>query len=276
MGPEMIQITLFPSICMLFKTRTLLRETIRVRTDKAIARDQNSISMKFSRRRASIFRTSSRIKMNLKQQKSIPKCVSIGFGIYNKFTRLDTMSIWTHGNIGHLDISDNVGLILPRPETNIEMSSLRLLSMSNNTASINMQFDYKRFPSLLFLFLNGNYLINFPDESLKDNIVYLGVARCHLKSLPSYLSEFNNLRYLDVRDNNITAVNSDLKILLNKNQAESHFSGNVACNTDDTLDCKPLCSKYCWSHNGFNNGICDVSCNTKECGYDGGDCKNQE
>ena len=151
------------------------------------------------------------------------------------------------------------------------MSSLRLLAMTNNTAKLSMQFDHKRFPSLLFLFLSGNYLMKFPDKSLKD-IVYLGVARCHLTSLPSYLSQFSNLKYLDARDNNITAVNSDLKMLLNKNQAESHFSGNIACDTDETLDCKPLCSKYCWSHSGFNNGICDESCNTKECGYDSGDC----
>ena len=88
------------------------------------------------------------------------------------------------------------------------------------------------------MFLNGNHLVKFPDTSLKPPLQYLGVARCHLESLPSYLSEFKKLQYLDARDNNISIVRDGLKMLINTNQVESYFSGNAVCETDKSLDCK--------------------------------------
>ena len=39
-----------------------------------------------------------------------------------------------------------------------------------------------------------------------------------------------------------------------------------------SLDCKPLCSKYCWSRKATNDGFCDIDCNQGVCEYDGGDC----
>ena len=109
---------------------------------------------------------------------------------------------------------------------------------------------------------------------MKDNIVYLGIARCNLKSLPSYLSKFKYLRYLDVRDNEIENVDDNLKTLLRTNNGvESYFAGNAVCVKDSSLDCEPLCSKTCWSRKVRNNDECDVSCKSKECNYDGGDCK---
>ena len=107
---------------------------------------------------------------------------------------------------------------------------------------------------------------------MQGRLQYLGVARCDLIQLPSYLSEFMKLEYLDARDNNISTVNKDLKILLKTNEAESYFSGNVVCNVDKELDCEPVCTKYCWSRHASNNGFCDDQCNSKECEYDGGDC----
>ena len=127
--------------------------------------------------------------------------------------------------------------------------------------------------NIVDLYLNGNNLQSFPSKSLKDNLSYLGIARCDLKSLPLYLSEFKNLKYLDARDNNITNVNEDLKQLIGNNKIESYFSGNIACNTDNSLDCKPLCSKTCWSRKVSGDGICDETCTAKECNYDGGDCR---
>ena len=71
----------------------------------------------------------------------------------------------------------------------------------------------------------------------------------------------------------ITNVGGDLIDLFRTNDVESYFSGNVVCMKDGSLDCEPLCSKTCWSRKVGNNGECDVSCNSKECHYDGGDCQ---
>ena len=61
-------------------------------------------------------------------------------------------------------------------------------------------------------------------------------------------------------------------MLIKTNQIESYFSGNIVCGADKALDCEPLCSKYCWSRNVLGDEICDLQCDSKACGYDGGDC----
>ena len=138
---------------------------------------------------------------------------------------------------------------------------------------MNKHFDVNSLPNVAFLYLNGNILESFPSESLKDNLVDLGIARCKLKSLPPYLSKYKYLKYLDARDNYIINVDDDLIELFRTNHVESYFSGNAVCMKDGSLDCEPLCSKTCWSRKVGNNGECDVSCNSKECHYDGGDCQ---
>ena len=57
--PEMIQITVWPTLCLFSKLRSILREIIRVRTDNAILREQTKLSFKRNRNRRSVFRTSS-------------------------------------------------------------------------------------------------------------------------------------------------------------------------------------------------------------------------
>ena len=108
---------------------------------------------------------------------------------------------------------------------------------------------------------------------LKSNLLDLALARCNLLSIPSYLSDFSRLAYLDLRDNNITFVDEKLKQLIKRNGVEAYFAGNKACHTDQDLDCKPLCTKYCWSRTETGNGVCQAFCNSKDCNYDGGDCK---
>ena len=108
---------------------------------------------------------------------------------------------------------------------------------------------------------------------MKDTIVYLGVARCSLNSLPIYVSTFNNLKYLDARDNNLDAISEKLKVLLRKNDVEAYFSGNVMlCGVEEEFDCTPLCSNTCWSKRVNGDGVCDLQCNTGDCEFDGGDC----
>ena len=170
-------------------------------------------------------------------------------------------------------MSDNIGMQLPTAETKIAMPSLLYFGCRNNSETVRLPFDNNHFPNLLYLYVNGNRLIGFPDTSLRKTLQYLGVARCHLKQVPPYLAEFKHLRYLDARDNNISAVGDDVKMLISKNQVESYFSGNTVCKTDTALDCQPVCSQYCFSRRtSLGDGICEDECNSEKCNYDGGDC----
>ena len=135
-----------------------------------------------------------------------------------------------------------------------------------------MDISTEFFPNLKFLFLNGNYLLKLPDKSLKDNLVWLGISRCNLTSIPSYMSEFKHLKYLDVRGNHIQTVGDELIELINKKNVESYFAGNDVCKTDTRLDCDPLCSQQCWSRHVSKNKYCDIACDSEQCQYDGGDC----
>ena len=191
---------------------------------------------------------------------------------YNRIHSYNKNTIFTHKNLLYLDLSDNVGLELPEAHSKIFMPSLLHLALANNTVEVNTQLDGTMFPNLLDLYLNGNSLRVFPHSSLQNTLQYLGVARCQLGGLPSYLKHFRYLAYLDARDNNISYVPEGIKTLIEKNHMESYFANNAVCNSDDSLNCKPLCSKYCWSEKEPNNGFCSLGCNSKKCKYDGGDC----
>ena len=182
-------------------------------------------------------------------------------------------AIFTHDNLAYLDLSDNIGLDIPRTHSKVFMPSLLQLALANNSVEIDATFDSKMFPNLLDLFLNGNTLKVFPDQSLQHSLQYLGVARCRLQKLPAYLKEFRYLKYLDARDNNISMVPEEIKALVKQNKVESYFADNPVCRVDKSLDCEPLCSKYCWIRDEPGNGFCDFGCNSKACKYDGGDCE---
>eukprot|EP00942_MAST-04A_sp_MAST-4A-sp1_P005917 g5917.t1 len=192
--------------------------------------------------------------------------------VYNNIKKYNEKAIWTHPNIVSLVLNDNIGLEMPGSTVTMEMQSLQYFGYQNNTVNINTQFDHLKFPNLMFLYLNGNTIKVFPDELLKNQLRDLGIGRCGLLILPSYLSNFKKLIYLDARDNNITQVDDNLKALVETNSMESYFSGNPVCQNDEELDCQPLCSKYCWSRNVEGDGYCDEFCNSETCNYDGGDC----
>eukprot|EP00942_MAST-04A_sp_MAST-4A-sp1_P008958 g8958.t1 len=198
---------------------------------------------------------------------------------YNKISSYHEQSFWNHPTVKGIDIRDNPGMNFPNDENLVQLSlpSLSFLHMGNNSMSIKRSITRSSFPNLLFLYLNGNHIHKFPDESLQLKLRYLGIARCNLKAIPSYLSNFKSLSYLDARDNNITAVDKSLEKLIETNKIEAYFSGNdILCSSTSTrkeiIDCKPLCSKYCWSRNAGNDGFCDIECNSKDCEYDGGNC----
>jgi hypothetical protein len=189
---------------------------------------------------------------------------------YNDIARYNKEVFWTHTELTALSLASNH---IQVPTTGIYMPSLTFLHIGENHATINARISKGAFPSLIYLYLNGNILEQFPDESLKDHLQDLGVARCRLTSLPAYLSKFKRMVYLDARDNNITSVDASLKSLIKANDIESYFSGNTVCKDDNSLDCEPLCSKTCWRRTAPNDGFCDIECNTADCKFDGGDCK---
>ena len=187
----------------------------------------------------------------------------------NNITRYNKMSVWTHPGLAGIAMAGNVGLQMPA--TGIFMPSLNYLNFEENKMAFNSPFEDGSFPQLIDLYLSGNHLTVFPGKNL-HNILYLGIARCGLIHVPKAVLKYHNLQYLDARDNNITAVSTDLRELIAKNKVEAYFSGNLICKDDSSLDCVPLCSKTCWSRNVHNDGYCDMSCRTRECDYDGGDC----
>lgn len=395
--PEMIQITLWPTVCLFSKLRSILREIIRARTDNAILREQTKLSFKVNRNRRSIFRTSNSVKISKQQQKRVPKMVSTGYCVYNivyglfylvvaiahlamqptgcevttwengcvnkipfcntlftpkcncaslkiennkslialpdslademtglrkvfisncnltklppnmeqltemvdfeisfnrlqefmvdvikweklnklhlmynNITKYNEQALWRHANVAGIGLDGNVGLEIPR--TGINMPSLSFLHLGENKVTINTPFHAEFFPNLLDLYLNGNTLEVFPSKTLKDSLSHLGISRCNLKAIPLYLSQFHDLKYLDCRNNNISKVDDELKKLIKQNHVEAYFSGNSVCQTDKSLDCQPLCSETCFSRNAISNDVCDITCNSKECKYDGGKC----
>ncbi len=394
--PEMIQIMVWPTLCLFSKLRSIIREIIRVRTDNAIFREQTKLSETVNRNRRSIFRTSNSVKISKQQQKRVPKIVSTGYCVYNilyglffvvvaiahvavqptgcddttwkngcvnkipfckslftptcncvslqiendynlttlpnslvdemtglrkvfirncnlttlpprmeqltemvdfevSFNRLEEFMVdvgkwerlnklylmhnnissyndvvWTHPILTALSLANNK---IQMPIGKIYMPWLNWLELNDNNIILTKTFGTDTTPNLLYLYLSGNFLKQNPDKSLKAKLLHLGIGGCNLKLLPSYISGFKELRYLDARDNNISMVDNDLKNLLKTNHVESYFSGNPVCNIDDSLDCEPLCSKSCWSREVSNNGICDIDCNSESCEFDGGDCK---
>lgn len=201
------------------------------------------------------------------------KKLSTLFLMYNNITKYNAQAIWTHPHLVGLALERNH---LEMPTSRLYLPSLTFLHLGENNMTINKQINIKSLPNIAFLYLNGNNLGAVPSESLRDQLSYLGIARCNLKSLPAYTSRFRNLQYLDARDNSIENVDNDLKDLLRRNKVESYFSGNPVCIKDGSLDCAPLCSKTCWSRKVGNDDECDVSCSSKDCRYDGGDCQRLE
>jgi hypothetical protein len=111
------------------------------------------------------------------------------------------------------------------------------------------------------------------------------IARCHIHTLPSYLSKFKYLEYFDARDNNISVVDSTFQSIFydengkSKTNTGAFFSGNPVCNIDinlkNSFSCEKMCSNYCWyklEEVDESDGSCEAECNTGECNYDQGDC----
>merc|ERR1712167_376698 len=97
-------------------------------------------------------------------------------------SRYNEKALWRHQNIAAIDLLGNK---LKRIPTTLYLPALNYLHVGENNIRINVPLHRKQFPSLLYLYLNGNDLVVFPDASLKAVLLEFGVARCHLTSLPS-------------------------------------------------------------------------------------------
>ena len=136
-------------------------------------------------------------------------------------------------------------------------------------------------------------LQKFPDnfDSLNSQLHALYMAGCQIHVLPqSYLSKFESLLYFDVRDNNISVVDSSFQASFyddndegkkdqSKRPFRAYFHGNPVCKTDVSMrhsfSCEEMCSKYCYyKSNEVDQAVggCYSECNTKECNYDQGRC----
>ena len=190
-------------------------------------------------------------------------------------------SLWRHENVKNLNLNSNVGLCMPLESDRIKLPQVRYLHLGNNSCALPQSITSEQFPSIQFLYLNGNSLeggkLPLGFDSLKGTATDFGLARCGLNDLKS-VSFWNifNLRYLDVRDNELFNVSEGLPSMLNVMKVESYFSGNPVCSSSSgdasKLNCEELCTNFCWSSKSSGNGYCDETCDSQKCGYDGGDC----
>jgi Leucine-rich repeat (LRR) protein len=203
------------------------------------------------------------------------KALAVAWLHFNKIKKMHE-SVWKHSELVTLALNSNKGLAFPE---SIYLPQLLYFHAGNNSVQIPATLGNAQFPAVLFLYLNGNMIPRktFPkDFETLSTLRYLGVARTGLKEVPSEtLMKFNNLRYLDARDNNISAVDDSLTRYLKAQKVnEIYFGGNkgLDCKTVASTDCdKSLCSKYCYSKY-HKNKFCDASCNSKACNFDEGDC----
>eukprot|EP00944_MAST-04C_sp_MAST-4C-sp1_P001060 g1060.t1 len=176
-------------------------------------------------------------------------------------------NLWLHPQLVNLFVNNNPSFRTPKK---VFLPQLTLLEMSNNSIPI----PELNLPAITDLYLNGNIMPQLPNnfELWKNTLLYLGVARCGLKSLDN-IDVLTKLMYLDARNNSLASVSNEVKSLItSKKGFESYFSGNPVCNSDLELNCQPLCTDYCWTHSGFKNGVCDHQCDSEACDFDGGDC----
>ena len=190
---------------------------------------------------------------------------------FNNITEYNE-NLWVHPELVNLYINNNR---IPRIPENVFLPHLLFLDVSNNTIFNVATLGSDKLPSIIYLYLNGNNIGELPDKvgSWKDTLLYLGVARCRLKSIEK-LKTLTKLTYIDARNNSLTLVSDKLKgFIASKKNFESYFWGNPVCKNDAELNCNALCTDYCWSHSGFKNNVCDHSCNSLACDFDGGDCR---
>eukprot|EP00942_MAST-04A_sp_MAST-4A-sp1_P009915 g9915.t1 len=202
--------------------------------------------------------------------------------IYIRFNNITHVhdSFWKHDTVTEILANSNIGLRMPVNPKDIYLPNVFYFDIRNNSVLLPSILGKDQLPSIIFLLLDGNRIPQNGGtniETLSSNLALLGLARCGLKTLPSYLTDFKYLKYLDARDNNITEVPKEVTNWIKDTGIEAYFSGNELLCENDAENygkyCEEICSKYCWSKDGNKDNYCDPSCNSKECDYDGGKCE---
>ncbi len=198
---------------------------------------------------------------------------------YNIITHVHD-SFWKHDTVTEIEANSNIGLRMPLNPKDIYLPNVFLFDIRNNSVLLPSILGKDQLPSIIGLLLDGNRIPQTGGtsiETLSSNLALLGLARCGLKTLPSYLTDFKYLKYLDARDNNITEVPKEVTNWIKDTGIEVYFSGNKLLCENDAENygtyCEEICSKYCWSKDGNKDNYCDPNCNSKECDYDGGKCE---
>ena len=197
---------------------------------------------------------------------------------FNEITSVHTQ-FWKHETLTMIEASSNIGLPIPTDPNDIYLPNVYYIDIRNNSVYLPPLLGNEQLPSVAVLLINGNkmpvYSGTFNFETL-ENLAYLSLSEMDgLTTLPSYLANFEYLRYIDARNNNLTSVPNKVTKWLKEKNIEAYFSGNDILCKNDVVNygkyCEMLCSKYCWSKNHVD-GHCDPSCNSEKCHYDGGDC----
>jgi hypothetical protein len=209
---------------------------------------------------------------------------------FNHLRNISTET-WRHRQLVNLMLNSNIGLRIPSKldeKVDIRMPSLRFLSIANNSVRLPTHFGYDEFPNLAYLYMNHNIVAQFPDNfHTLNKLLKVSLAGSEISAIPQYFSKFNQLQLIDFRNNNISALSSDIRVWLkakigesqgNTKKFEQLFANNPICKNIanknlEFLDCAPVCSQFCYSRNALGNNLCDFTCNSKACEYDKGDCK---
>ena len=127
-------------------------------------------------------------------------------------------NLWQHPQLVNLPINSNKGFWMPQDVNKIKLPQLIFLDMGNNSGIISNELSSTQLPAINDMYLDGNIMENFPSKfhTFQTTIQYLGIARCGLKELQQYLESFNNLKYLDARNNSITSVSPEIKQMINQ------------------------------------------------------------
>ena len=195
---------------------------------------------------------------------------------FNNISKYNMKTLWKHESLINLNLNDNPNFAISN-QVDIEMPMLRVLDLRNNSMVLPTNFGKDQFPSLIVLYLSGNDLREVPQnfDALTARLSDLYLARCQLNGIFQYdVSKLNNF---DVRDNNISIIDSTILSTLSNNNARIYLSGNPVCTLDPSLkdSCEEMCSNYCWykasevEEAGYG---CDAECNSKSCNHDQGDC----
>jgi hypothetical protein len=188
---------------------------------------------------------------------------------YGRLKRVHA-SVWRLETLGTVSFNSNAGLAFPH---DAHMPFLGYLAWQNNSVFIPKSLNVETFPRLRRIFVDGNRFEDVKGTFLGfNNMEFVGFSRCNLTAIPSAFNTMPTLVHMDARDNNITFVDPALKHILASPQVDGMFAGNPVCQVDASLDCMPRCSKYCWSERYLGNNMCDTTCDSKACNFDGGDC----